>query len=485
MIKKLTEGRTLLFIAVAGSVILSLCHLFFSCHMYRDAANVYAYMARALAEGNYMEAFHDRIPHLTVLFSRVFTLAGVSPEKAVSAVSCLFYILTVPFVYLLVKEFLPEKLAGAGALLFAFAPKVIRFSCTSLIDSGKLLFFTAAVYFGYRLIKNHFRTREAFYFGIALGLLSLVRSEGIGSAASIAASIGIFYIIEAVRMKKVFALPALFTGLFMWIALAASRIVVLGLFCGKWVYDGRMNDAFANILGRPDAVPLDTTTEPCSWGHMLSQNLRGAYEPYMIFAVIGIIVIFWTLCWKKHPKPEFVRWNSFYWVFFALILVNMMIFKVSGWAAYRYFLLNIPLLMVFTLTGLYWVWLWIPRKLSQLPVILFAAAVLIAQAVNGIELSFDKKSRREHITGLILKKEFAGMNPRVHFWGFAASPWYYSGAARALPVESRLGNLETFADFDYAVCHKKDYSNMILEKRSDLQEVALPQESTVRLYRKK
>lgn len=485
MIKKLTEGRSLLFIAIVGSVILSLCHLLFSCHLYRDAANVYAYMARALAEGNYMEAFHDRIPHLTVLFSRVFTLAGVAPEKAVSAVSCIFYILTVPFVYLLVKEFLPEKFAGVGALLFAFAPKVIRFSCTSLIDSGKLLFFTAAVYFGYRLIKNHFRTREAFYFGIALGVLSLVRSEGIGSAASIAAAIGVFYIIEAVRAKKVIALPALFTGVFMWLILAASRIVVLGLFCGKWVFDGRINDAFANILGRADAVPLDTTTEPCSWGYMLSQNIRGAYEPYIFFAVIGLIAIFWGGFWKKQQKAEFIKWNSFYWVFFALIIANMLIFKVSGWAAYRYFLLNIPLLMVFTLIGLYRVWLFIPQKLSQIPVILFAAAVLIAQAVNGIGMSFDKKSRMEHITGLMLKEHFQGKKAKVHFSGFAAIPWYYSGMDRALPVESRLGDLKTFSDFEYIICHKKDFSNEILKKRSDLQEIALPPESTVRLYGKK
>ena len=485
MMKKLTQGRTLLFIAIAGSVILSLCHLLFSCHLYRDAANVYAYMARALAEGDYMEAFHDRIPHLTVLFSRVFTFVGVPPEKAVSAVSCIFYILTVPFVYLLVREFLTEKLAGLGALLFAFAPKVIRFSCTSLIDSGKLLFFTAAVYFGYRLIKNHFRTREAFYFGLVLGLLSLVRSEGIGSAASIAVSIGVYYIIETVRSRKVFALPALFTGVFTWLILAASRIVVLGSFCGKWVYDGRINDAVANILGRADAVPLDTTTEPCSWGYMLMQNIRGAYEPYLFFAVIGIAVILWNTFRKKESNPEFIRWNSFYYVFFVLIIANMLIFKVSGWAAYRYFLLNIPLLMVFTLIGLYKIWLLIPRKLSQLPVILFAAAVLIAQAVNGIAMSFDKKSRAEHATGLMLKKVLAGNDGRVHFQGFAAIPWYYSETKRALPVESRLGDEKTFDAFEYLICHKKDPANKIFEARSDLQEIALPLESTVRLYGKK
>ncbi len=56
---------------------------------------------------------------------------------------------------------------------------------------------------------------------------------------------------------------------------------------------------------------------------------------------------------------------------------------------------------------------------------------------------------------------------------------------RALPVESRLGDLKTFSDFEYIICHKKDFSNEILKKRSDLQEIALPPESTVRLYGKK
>ena len=158
------EARGLVVIAVAGGVILSLLQIFFSVDLYRDAANVYAFMVRSMVEGRVEDAFHPGIPSLNVLLALPFAFIGLRPGQALSVVSCLFYVFAILFVYLLLKEFLSDRKAAAGCLLFAFAPKIIRFSCCALIDSGKIFFLVAALFFLHRLLKNRFRT-----WGAALG----------------------------------------------------------------------------------------------------------------------------------------------------------------------------------------------------------------------------------------------------------------------------------------------------------------------------
>ena len=84
--KFLTYRKSVLYIAIFIAAILSLSVVFFSRFMYRDAAAVYAYMSRALWNGNYAEAFHPNIPSLNVLLSWLLSWSGLSPEQALTAV---------------------------------------------------------------------------------------------------------------------------------------------------------------------------------------------------------------------------------------------------------------------------------------------------------------------------------------------------------------------------------------------------------------
>ncbi|MBO7089709.1 MAG: hypothetical protein J6W70_07375, partial [Lentisphaeria bacterium] len=92
----------MLLAAILVAATVSLIHLiFYSGIDYRDSANVYTAMARSLVNGEYADAFHPGIPMLNVLCSRVLTVFGMPPDRAMSAVSCLFYLATIPFLYLL------------------------------------------------------------------------------------------------------------------------------------------------------------------------------------------------------------------------------------------------------------------------------------------------------------------------------------------------------------------------------------------------
>ena len=148
----------MLIAAVLVGAAISLTHLiFFNGIADRDTANVYAAMSRALATGMYAEAAHPAIPSLNVLLSRIFTWLGMAPDVAMSAVSCMLYVATIPFVYLLLNRFLPGEPSAFGAVLFACAPKIIRFSCAGLLDSGKVFFMK------FNSFKETFVSEDSFF----------------------------------------------------------------------------------------------------------------------------------------------------------------------------------------------------------------------------------------------------------------------------------------------------------------------------------
>ena len=160
----------------------------------------------------------------------------------------------------------------------------------------------------------------------------------------------------------------------------------------------------------------------------------------------------------------------------------MLIFKAAKILAFRYFLLNIPVLMVFTLLGLYWAWRqlcrWVPQKFLLLLIII----ILPLQAANGLSRCFGKKYRIDYNTGSYLKYN---LQPgKVLPIEKAAGVWYYSELERALPVEAPPVDLATFNDFRYVFCPIKSSNVKIFENRRDLQEIKIPVKSTVRVFEK-
>ena len=513
---KVSAAKWMLIGAILVGVGISLTHLiFFNGIDYRDTANVYAAMSRALMSGAYAEAFHPSIPCLNVLLSRIFTLAGMSPDVALSAVSCMFYVTTIPFVYLLLKRFLPDEPAAFGSVLFACAPKIIRFSCAGLLDSGKIFFLVAGLYCSCRLVQEKFRScRTALGFGLSLGGLSLARSEGIGNACVLFGCTALFWLWTAWRDKRILPVLPLLTPVAAWVLPLLGRACINWRFCGRFIYDGRIHDGlihlFAGLLPASEktaVIPLAVAEEIAkaeaageselfSWLELIRKNIVGNYEVYFGFAVAGVALLIlasrspkWRVLWPDRIVPGFVKWDPYFIVLFVSVACNAVIFKLSHLDAYRYFLLNIPLLMVFTLIACWWIWLWAVKLLPRplLGVGIAAVAVILAlQIHNGVDNLFSKHTRATVQSGLAAGEAMRAEVPdgRV-FFRYACVEWYYSGVKRAVPIETPQPDCRTFSDFDFFMV-QKDEDRILphVEQRTDLREIPLPPESTVRLFRK-
>ena len=352
-----------------------------------------------------------------------------------------------------------------------------------------------ALYYGYKLIKSRFNSwGSTIGFGTSLGLLSLARSESLGNACALGRCSGIFGIAEAFRSKRFIpVLLPLFSGGLMALFLI-SRVVIIGIFRGKWIYDGRIAQGLAKIFPQLSTAAESATanTVPIrefdnSWEHLVEQNVRASYEAYLPFSLAGVLLLLLVLFRKNisaffpdKKVPDFIKWNNYYWVFFVVLISNMLIFKTSGILAYRYFLLNIPVLMVFTLTGIFWTWQHLNKFVTFRLALPCLIILMLLQAGNGIEYS--PQHLINYNTGLYLKQTL--LPGKTLAIGKAASVWYYSGLERAQPIETPPVNLAEFNDFRYIICPIKDKRLKIIEARKDLQEIKLPIKSTVKVFEK-
>lgn len=512
---KRTAAFWLLTAAAVTGVTITILQLIFSVDIYRDAANVYAFMARSLASGKYFDAFHPAIPSLNVILAQPLIRMGLRPEQALSAVSALFYLATIPCLYMLLKRFVPETTAAFGALLFACASKVIRLSCTSLIDSGKTFFMVVGLYFAARMLDEEFRSyKSALWFGAALGGMSLARSEGVGVAFIIFGCVIIVWAYRWIRDKQRRPLLPVLTSLFPWALAILARMWTNWRFCGSFVFDARIHNGICKLFrgasststaaAAASAAPVqDKTSGLIGWWNWFNNFIRGTSEVYFGFAVGGIVLLVLaayvaksrtgklSILWPDKKIPEFFKWRNFYFILLATAVGNAAIFKVSHIVAYRYFLPNIPLFMIFMVVASYWLWSWAEKLLPKVLQFVCMAAVaggLAIQIFNGAEDIFSRKARRAYRAGVAAGETMRRENPNARVWFLSQSciEWYYSGMRRAVPIETPQPDVRSFDNFDFVLTAKKDNprENEILAARGDLVEIPLSDDSTVRLFRK-
>ena len=107
------------------------------------------------------------------------------------------------------------------------------------------------------------------------------------------------------------------------------------------------------------------------------------------------------------------------------------IFRVVGVTAYRYFLINIPLLLVFVLLALQWIAVWMEKLLPEWcrhAAAWVLALIMLGQIFNGAGKFFSSRTRREYRTGVLAGKIIRGEDPNASVWFREASvEWYYSG----------------------------------------------------------
>ena len=171
------KNNRILVSAIITACLISALHIFFCFDVYDDIATCYALMTRAFADGDWYNAFALHVPVLTTSMGGFLTAWGMGPFRSLVVVSCLFYIASIPLLYYVLKYFLKRgDYAAWGCLLYVLSPKIIRFSCTGLLNPAKNFFIIAAI----ALILSSARRLKwsnTLLMGIVLAGLALARAE--------------------------------------------------------------------------------------------------------------------------------------------------------------------------------------------------------------------------------------------------------------------------------------------------------------------
>ena len=485
--------------ALLAGILLSLTSVFFMHDIYRDVANVYAYHAREIGSGNFKAGWVGRVPMLNILLSGLLAkISGLEAYRACIVISSLFYILTLFPLRRLLERYVSAVWSAWGCVLFVFAPKVIRFSVSGLLESGRYFFLTMAVLYYFRLSDGKFRWRDVVILGVSLAGLSVSRGEAMPIALLMLAGFPVFLLLKQWKKLPQGALPKYLAG---WILAGVIFLIGLFPFCyGNWKFrqafvpDLRILELApvktnaVKFAANPIEQPVPEKITPSKRFIICAGNtLRGAYEPYFFLAVLGMGL----LLYRK-------KWNWDFTLLLGLFAVHFVIYyKIS--AAYRYSIYLIPLFMPFTLTGIEAVASgirsrltgWSAAKLTQINILAGTgiAAVLLLQAINGMACVTDRKDRKIHKAAEFIRayaaEQFPGRRCNIAaagcvetiYWSGAVSRWGYR--QYELPAEQQFSK-----DFDLYL-QDKSVPGEPPAYCGELQEVPAPADLPVRIFRKK
>ena len=361
--KRIEQFFTTKRILMVAAVLLALhgvISLFFNYQIYRDVAGVYAWYAGEFGRGVWWGEPISKVPPLNIFLGGLLVRCGVEAYSSVVVISLLFMLLTLFPLYRMLKLWMPERKAALGCLLFVFAPGILRFSGTGLLESGRDFFLVSAFYLLFRSWNKGNKFFHWCFFGACLGLLMLARGEGVVMAGLISLLLFI-QPVEVWRsgkkiLKNIFG-PVLISGVCA-VAVITPTLYQNYTVTGFPVTDARMIPVVSKLPGikkcftaksvKSEDVRVLPHTGKSDPNDNNSQRLkklphsvaRGAYEPYLILAVLGIILTLKAQKWRKE-----------YWVLSLYCLCIPACFVCFA-VSHRYFIFFIPLLMVFTLTGL-------------------------------------------------------------------------------------------------------------------------------------
>ena len=334
--------------------------LIFNTQIYRDVAGAYAWYAREFGRGIWHDVPISQLPPLNIFIAGLLVRCGIESYAALIMLATLFMGLSLWPLYRLLKLFVSAQSAAWGCLLFVLAPKTLRFAGCGLLELTRDFFLLLAIY----MLFTSFRTNRRFYFyllfGAVLGLLTLARGEGIVMAAAVAAGLllrpaGDYKSLRLIG--KNILLPVLLTAI-AGLAVIAPVLVKNYHVTGYPVVDARMIGVFKHIpvvnkyftprlepvkvaINEDGVITENAIAHDDARAHLhrlkrLPGNLfRGAYELYMVFALLGIVLLIAGKKWQRE--------YTFLIVYSLLVTASFVFFSV----AYRYFIFYIPLFMVF------------------------------------------------------------------------------------------------------------------------------------------
>ncbi len=459
-----------------------------------DVAKSYSYLAQEFAHGNWDHFFNPNLPLLLPFFAGVLTRwLPVEPADACILAAGICYLGTLPFLWRLLRNFLNDDFsASLGVLLFTCASQLVRFSCAGWLETGRTFFIIAIL----ALTVEHagkFRTSHLIWLGVLYGGLCLVRGEGIFFALILAVW-SIFLDAArtpaASRKRKTLLDAAIVAAVTLLILIPRSWINWHQT--GWFLPDQRIAAIFSKLAGSPpdlaNNVGLTRDYFTFSFSAVVRDFADGSEAGYLLLAAIGIFFLIRRKSWR----PE-------YYFLFALALINFL-GCLNTVSQHRYFTLNVPLFMVFTVSGVEFLYRllrsWKPLR-NAAPFLLMAAVA--AAAVPGFLRGTGYATR-----GFPQSREigrYLGEHGRELFGG-AERPTIYSGAFpvttfSGLKVANRylvdLGDLRSSTAFDGAVFAAGDHKGRrkmtqpeeLIRSRADFERIASPYDDYITIYRKK
>ena len=468
--------RYVFLLALAIAALCTVFYTIFLTDVYRDTTHVYAPYVREFARGNWAEGIAIQVPMLNITLAGFFAFLGLEPVKALTLVAGVFYLAACFPLRSLLERYVSPLAAAWGCVLYACAPKMIRFACAPLLESSRIFFLIAAVLFFLRTTENP-KWKNALLFGVSAGLMTVSRGEGMVLSTILLLGLPIY--------AGLFCRPAAWGKvLAAWGIAIVCTIAAISPFCamnysrsGYFVPDIRAvqvvmtarkamqkNDPGARKAQQALAkVGSKTMSRSEKTYHNFSSFIRGGYELYWLLAIAGAVVIIRRKQWKAD-----------YLLLLGTALLHF-IFYMLTISAYRYYLFLIPLFMVFTVTGA--VFLkdlavkFLPYKV-QLLCIATCVALGIGQTANGISRAFSSKGKDHIKVGKWIeqynKKHFPDRKLKLYSPSMSEVA-YWSKADLTDGFGDVPHDPATFKDFDLAVVHRKKSKG--LEKRTDLERI--------------
>jgi len=403
-----SNKKWILGLAITLACLISALHIFFCFDVYDDIAAYYALMVRAFTDGEFSKAFTVDLPILSTSMAGLLTHTGMGPFRALVVVSCLFYLASIPILYYVLKYFIKrEDYAAWGCMLFVLAPKIIRFSCTGLLNPAKNFFIISAVALILASTKR-LKWLHTVLLGIVLAGLALARAETIVFLPLLVLWYAYFIFIDKKielkkRLIKIFLHSLVITVIFF--ICVSPRLYQSYKAIGVPTLDVRQASYVSKVLPfvkkdynvelyimaeRETLIP--NTKSKRGWAETwkgVECFTRGAYTPYLILALLGIF-LWWK---KKKDRPEA-------FMLFSIIALNIaVLITISN--SVRYYTITLIMFLPFTFMGLKFICeLLVNYKKFFKPIliILFCAAA-IYQISNGSKKAIKHKYDYEYKSG--------------------------------------------------------------------------------------
>lgn len=415
------DSKKVIWLAFALGVVFSVISTLFITG-YANDGGLYIAMIHAFSIGDWNRAFLDSIPPLFPIMAGLVCKLGFTPWSAAILVSSAFYVIAIFPLYGILCFFMDKKYAAWGVLFYILAPRIMRWGMAPLTDGCRLFFLILPIYFMFSFCRNK-KMSSLVWLGVALALLALTRGEGILFAPVIMLALLLLcfkdngYKITAVFIRK--ALLYCLVTIFVMLVVVSPRLFQVYQKTGFPAIDARVANQFKKFYGKihaadkqasakydvaiycftnsPSAVPIKSIDkrDRLSVKYMadfLQNIVRGSYEVYFAMAVLGMILL---LAWRQ--------WTLEYGVLIFFAVMNAAMFY-SFSIPYRYFIVNVMLLMPFTILGYKQALDWAVRFKAAKLLMAGVFVLAVGQVIKGMDNSIDQSKIYWQKTGKLLKQ---------------------------------------------------------------------------------